>query len=253
MKHLTSIFAFSMLFFSSQAFAVILYDQDFENPTGFVNDGGDINIFRTVNDLYSNQPPGFIFSQNFTVETLFVNGSAAFGTGYSDPAGTAGNYTLGMLSSAQDDRLGLAFDIGSNDFLNVFLDISSIDLDRFGGPFIDPAGEAAEFRFTLFDNPGGAPGLGSGTILSQLDATAAASPRDVYDWTHAVLPLAALGNTDGNVILQIDLLRGGYGAMDNLLIEASETPAVVPVPAAVWLFGSALLGLAGYSRRKKTA
>lgn len=28
--------------------------------------------------------------------------------------------------------------------------------------------------------------------------------------------------------------------------------SVVPVPAAVWLFGSALLGLAGFSRRRKT-
>lgn len=238
------------LFFSSQAFAVILYDQDFENPTGFINNGGDININRSVNQLYSNQPPGFVFTQNFTVETLLVTGTQAFGTGYSDPAGTAGNYTLGMLSSAQDDRLGLAFDVGSNDFLNVFLDISSIDLDRFGGPFVTP-GDPAEFRFTLFDNPGGGPGLGGGTILSQLDATAAASDRTVFDWTRAVLPLAALGNTDGNVILQIDLLSGGYGAMDNLLIEASETPAVVPVPAAVWLFGTALIGLVGFGKRRK--
>jgi len=30
-------------------------------------------------------------------------------------------------------------------------------------------------------------------------------------------------------------------------------PAVVPVPAAVWLFGTALIGLVGFSRRSKTA
>ena len=30
-----------------------------------------------------------------------------------------------------------------------------------------------------------------------------------------------------------------------------ETAAVVPVPAAVWLFGSGLLGLIGFARRKK--
>jgi len=33
------------------------------------------------------------------------------------------------------------------------------------------------------------------------------------------------------------------------LIKIS-TPAAVPVPGAVWLFGSALLGLVGYGRRK---
>jgi hypothetical protein len=30
-------------------------------------------------------------------------------------------------------------------------------------------------------------------------------------------------------------------------------PVVVPIPSAVWLFGSGLLGLVGISRRKKAA
>ena len=30
-------------------------------------------------------------------------------------------------------------------------------------------------------------------------------------------------------------------------------PAIIPVPAAIWLFGSGLLGLVGIARRKKTA
>ena len=252
MKLSTSFSALVLLCCSSQAFAVVLYDQDFENPDGFVNDAADINIFRNINQLYSNQPAGFTFTQTFTVETLLVTGTQAFGTGYSDPAGTAGNYALGMLSSVQDDRLGLAFDVGSNDFLNVFLDISSIDLSAFGGPFV-PAGAAPEFRFTLFDNPGGAAGIGGGTILDSQTASAAASLPSVFEWTQAVLPLAALGNTDGNVILQIDLLSGGYAAMDNLLIEASDIPAAVPLPAAVWLFGTALFGLIGFNKRKKTS
>jgi len=37
----------------------------------------------------------------------------------------------------------------------------------------------------------------------------------------------------------------------NLLDDISVSP--VPVPAAVWLFGTALLGLVGFSRRKKVA
>jgi len=35
--------------------------------------------------------------------------------------------------------------------------------------------------------------------------------------------------------------------------SGSITPVVIPVPAAVWLFGSGLLGLVGIARRKKTA
>jgi hypothetical protein len=39
---------------------------------------------------------------------------------------------------------------------------------------------------------------------------------------------------------------GGEGC-----VGAINTPSAVPLPAAVWLFGSGLLGLAGIARRKK--
>lgn len=41
--------------------------------------------------------------------------------------------------------------------------------------------------------------------------------------------------------------------IDNVTIFADVDVSEVPVPAAAWLFGSALLGLAGISKRKKTA
>jgi hypothetical protein len=232
---------------SNSEAATILYDQDFESPVGFVNDGGDVNIFRTVNQLYGNQPTGFVFTQQFTVETLLITGASAFGTGYSDPSGTGGNYALGMLSSVQNDLLGLAFNVGTNDFLNVSLDISSIDLSTFGGPFVPafPPGAAPMFEFTLFDNPGGAPGLGSGTILDSAQGVGTASPRDVFDWTSLLLPLDASGSTDGNVILRIDLLSGGYAAMDNFLIAASDVPGDVDPPPVAEPTSLLLLGVGG--------
>ena len=39
----------------------------------------------------------------------------------------------------------------------------------------------------------------------------------------------------------------GNTSIDNVIVNAS----VVPVPAAVWLFGSGLIGLVGFARRKK--
>jgi hypothetical protein len=210
---------------SQASAAAILYDQDFENPVGFVNDGADVNIFRTVNQLYGNQPPGFTFAQQFTVETLLITGTAAFGHGYSDPEGTGGNYALGMLSSVQNDLLGLAFDVGANDFLNMSLDISSIDLSSWGGPFVPVGGLAPTFEFTLYDNPSGVTGLGSGTILDSQQATGTASAaKDVFDWTNVLLALDATGATNGKVILRIDLLVGGYASMDNFRIVASDEP-----------------------------
>jgi hypothetical protein len=202
---------------------VVLYDQDFESPVNFVNDGGDVNIFRTVNDLYSNQPAGFTFAQQFTVETLLVTGTQAFGTGYSDPAGTAGDYVVGMLSDAQDDLLGLSFDVGDLDFLNLTVDISSIDLSAHGGPFIPAGGIPPAFEFTLYDNPSGLTGLGVGTILDSQVVVGTSSPPAVFDWTSSAMALDSSASTNGLVTLRIDLLRGGYAALDNLRIVASDT------------------------------
>ncbi|MEX0270284.1 PEP-CTERM sorting domain-containing protein [Leptolyngbyaceae cyanobacterium UHCC 1019] len=224
----TAIAAISM---PASAATLVLYSQDFENPSGFVNDGSDVNIYKSVNTLYGNQPPGFTFAQANTVETLLITGNKAFGTGYSDPSSKGGNYALGMLTGG--DLLGLSFNVGSNQFLNARLDISSIDLSEFQGPFVRP-GSVPTFEFTLYDNPSGTTGLGNGTILDVLQASGTASPRTVFDWTEVLLPLNASGSTNGNVTLRIDLLSGGYAALDNFRIAASDTAGdvgvITPVP-----------------------
>lgn len=217
--------------------AVVLYDQDFESPNvPFVDNPAHPDVSgQLVNDLYGNQPSGFLFTQQASVETLHITGGEAWGSGYSDPSGTGGNYALGMLSTLNDDLLGLSFDVGSYSFLNVGIDVSSIDLNCCGGTFVNP-GDVPVFRFTLYDNPGGAPGLGSGTVLDFDDVAGTPSAQSVFDWTSAVIALSAAGNTDGNVILRVDLLQGGYAAFDNLRISSSDVPldlGQVPEPGTV--------------------
>lgn len=51
---------------------------------------------------------------------------------------------------------------------------------------------------------------------------------------------------DSGVFLGGDYLLGPT----TISLEYEFTPAEVPVPAAVWLFGSALIGLAGFKRKK---
>lgn len=244
-------------YFPSAYAATILYTQNFENPNPgtFVNDSGDVNIFNPINSLYGGQPAGFSFAQNFTVETLLVGGTQAWGTGFLDPQAKAGNYVIGMLSSAQNDLLGLSFNVGSNQFLNFQMDISSIDLDRWGGPFVPAGGLAPVFRFSLFDNPGGGTGVGGGTLLDFVDVTGTATAlKNTFDWTNHIVGLDATGNTNGNVILRIDELQGGYAALDNFVIAASDTSGDVggrvPEPATLALLG---LGLAGLAARRKKA
>jgi MYXO-CTERM domain-containing protein len=207
---------------------VILYSQNFDNPVGFVNNGADITQ-QSVNSLYANQPAGFTFSQAFTVETLLVGGSLANGgTGYLDPQGNGGAYALGMLSTVQDDLVGLAFDVGAYTFLNFRFDLSSIDLYCCGAPFV-PAGAVPSARISLYDNPGGVAGLGTGAPLATAEVTGVAGlNKFTFNWTTHTVGLDASASTNGNVILRIDLLTGGYAALDNFVVAASDTSGVIP-------------------------
>lgn len=244
----------------AHAATVVLFDQDFENPTGFVNDGHDVNIYRTVNQLYGGQPAGFSFAQANTVETLNITGqhgsSRAFGTGYSDPAGTGGNYALGMLGSAENDLLGLTFDMGAIRYFNFSIDVSSIDLSSWGGPFNPTSGSTPKFRFTLYDNPSLANGLGGGSVLAQTEGSGTASTsRSSFDWTTLQFAFDAQGATNGGVTLVIDLIEGGYAAMDNFRMVASDTegdlgPAPVPLPATAPLLLAGIATIGAVRRRR---
>lgn len=240
----------------SQAAFITLYDQDFESPNGFAVGSGYFDVSQQmVNDLYGGQPAGFTFAQANTVETILLTGEDAFGTGYQDVAGIGGDYALGMLSDVQDDKLGLSFDIGSFDFFNFSLDISSLGLDgnsANNGPFASDD-VAPSFTFTLFDNPGGGLTTGTGTALGTANLTGVASDVAVLDWSNGAFSFDASGSTDGNVVLQVDLSSGGYAVFDNFKItasdEAGEGITNVPAPATLALFGLGLLGL-GWKRQK---
>jgi hypothetical protein len=62
-------------------------------------------------------------------------------------------------------------------------------------------------------------------------------------------PLSSTGvNTSIGIHLAFDLTAGDKATFDTFF---EVEPVVVPIPAAVWLFGSGLLGLAALARRRK--
>lgn len=240
--------------------STLLYSQNFDNPNQFVNydyGGGpkDVDPFTTVNGAYGNQPPGFTFGQAWTVETLLVGGTGAWnGQGFRDPSGTGGSYVLGMLSSVQDDLVGLSFNNQGFRYLNFRFDYSPIDLNSWGGAF-NPNGVAPSFRVSLIDNPSGTTGLGSGAVLAFQDFIGAAPDNPyTFKWSNGVAALDSLSSTNGNVTIRIDMLSGGYGAIDNFVVNASDRAGEVPAIPEPGTYAMMLLGLValGWVARRRS-
>ena len=141
------------------------------------------------------------------------------------PDGRGGNYSIGMLRSRNDDLLALSFDAKNFNFVNVGMDISSIDLPCAGGPFgiEDPI-----FRVSAIDSPDGVPRL-TGTVLDSANMTGPVAPNEwTFLWTNKVVALNVTESTNGNVSIVWDLIQSGYAAFDNLIVAASDTPGFVP-------------------------
>ncbi len=88
------------------------------------------------------------------------------------------------------------------------------------------------------------------------------APVATTTWNTTTVPGAGMGSAvSGQLPLIADTIGGspmiagpftGYNAnFDITSITVTSVVSAVPVPAAVWLFGSGLLGLVGIARRKK--
>src|SRR5262245_61625630 len=166
--------------------SIVLYTNDFETPNVpvVINCPNSLDT-RGIDFLYGS--PGFVFNQQFTVEAVVHADLEGL---YSDPEGKGGTYSLGMLSTTQDDKLALTFDAQGRAFVNVGLDLSSIDVNGCGGPF----GVAAPvMQISLLDSPGGTFGFGQ-TVLDTKTLTGDAAPDQwTFHWAYGVEALDESG------------------------------------------------------------
>ena len=92
----------------------------------------------------------------------------------------------------------------------------------------------------------GGASLDTGTIWqgSQIPT----SSSDAFNWSLSLAGLGALGDD-----LWVQLGFGSYAKYHAYNTSEYLKASVVPVPAAIWLFGTALIGFVGMSRRTKVA
>jgi len=95
---------------------------------------------------------------------------------------------------------------------------------------------------------------GSDTLFSQDNVLVqgADDGGDMHTAFDFAVPLSA-----EQLVIQIDHGNLAAGMQDNIGIDnirfGQDPPAAIPIPPALWLFGSALLGLIGIARRKKVS
>jgi len=151
-------------------------------------------------------------------------------TGGASAAGTGGLTTVRELNAAGTVTTSIAVDAGLNS-IGTFLLTQNTDLAA-----TDGVGYTQVNFIKDFGN--GAMGIFSAGNFAQL------------------LPFYQLIEGSRSGPGQINALAGSWafdlnGPGNSLRLQYNAATAPVPVPAAAWLLGSALLGMAGISRRKK--
>jgi hypothetical protein len=186
----------------------------------------------------------------FALASIPLNAAAAvvidFGTGLAGPGGTisydgvnttGANINIGALTAQGTPinagtyitNASLNFDTGANT-ITIYGDVPGLSV----GPTTLLSGSFASSSYTAIPGPGGLTEIFSG------------QGPDIKNITL----LDALGVPAGT---PFDFFGFSIQSVNGDVVSTSIVNTAVPVPAAVWLFGSGLLGLVGIARRKKTA
>jgi hypothetical protein len=158
-----------------------------------------------------------------------------------------------MFTATSTTANEIAMDFGSTYKYAIF---DSNDLGSLSNPLIMDNGATPNGQDTI-----GVGEVGSSTVLLSSDnhsETLILSDTTFFfgistdggsTWSPWLYDLS-LGSED---VWNFDFQANGTGSMDLIMVDIAPVgpPQEIPIPAAVWLFGSGLLGLVGVARHKK--
>ncbi len=231
-KIIIMLLSFGLL--SQQAYAVTVLGEDFAGSADSVVFGGD----PTTSEFFQNNSNDF---NNTPANTLLVEQAIT-----DDSAATA---VLGRFTGATLD-LGFSQAVlnGTGNDLKFFFvgnggQTGSVIIEGISNPFNLTAGGAINTSTGLPDP------LPEGFTDSFAGPT---WPNDPIVALTIDLSDSAWSSLSGNPISEISFVLGnGDDKSNSAVLSFAGAYSVVPVPAAVWLFGSGLIGLVGVARRKK--
>lgn len=172
------------------------------------------------------------------------------GTGFNSPPSS-----LGYTGTNFDNDENEAFTFGTLDYFNGTIadgtEADTVDLSV-SLSFTAPTGFVENFLFNLdLINTTNTSDPNASADIVNFDNTVPSNffTLDGIDYTLEFLGFGALTGDGFTVEDSFRVLEGSSASVD-LLGRITSTPGVVPVPAAVWLFGTALIGLVGFGKRK---
>lgn len=112
--------------------------------------------------------------------------------------------------------------------------------------------------FSVFSNPSSQDDTGTWAYANTMSEVYPATvPHEflldvLYDWSLAVSVSAmATGEDDGMGGFVPPDISGSINSHASILFSSTDAPSATPVPSAVWLLGTGLVGLVGLRRSKK--
>jgi len=218
-----------LLAFTSVSSAAVI---DFAGGTAYLTDG---SIVTTTNTGLWDDVVDYYIEDGIRVD--FVGGAGTIGDYYNNsPNGGIGGYGNSVIHAHPINTMSIVFSkVDGTAFDLNYVDLTSNTIDGGG-----PSNGAEESYITT--SGGYSLLLESSDWGIDYDFSGNDGDGIVRNWMDH--------NFDGITSFTITSTNAFCFGMDNFYIDEV---APVPVPAAVWLFGSGMLGLFGVSKRKKRA